>query len=245
MGLYGRGFATADAARRHGEWRRNNLNRQSCWKEPERRSYRLIGASLLSMCYQEKLSREYVLPGETLAAKIFPPRQQVQNKTVPTYRFELRDGSAFIQDDVGVTLADRSLAIEYACEVARELMRGCEKRTRHWQLDIYDGEGNLAFVIPFAAVDETLDCFEPSFRQSVENFCQVRRTLGESMAAARRTVRESRALVARSRGKPYLAAEGGQTTIKPQTVAMVGRTSSRKPKQSRVALRCVSQINDG
>ena len=145
---------------------------------------------------------------------------------MPVYRFELRDGSAFIQDEVGIALADCSHAVDYACEVARELMRGCETQTRHWQLDVYDGEGNLAFAMPFATVDESLDGLEPSFRLTVENLSQVRRRLGESVAAARRTVRESRALVARSRGKPYLAAEGGQTTIGSPTATMIGRTSS-------------------
>lgn len=99
---------------------------------------------------------------------------------MPVYRFALRDGSDFIQDEGGIALADCSHAVDYACEVARELMRGCEKQTRHWQLDVYDGEGNLAFAIPFATVDETLDGLEPSFRLTVENLSQVRRTLGES-----------------------------------------------------------------
>jgi len=131
---------------------------------------------------------------------------------MPLYRFELRDGSAFIRDDVGVTLADRLHAIDHAREIAHELMRGCERRTRHWQLDVYE-DGDLAFAIPFASLDETLDGFDSSYRQTIETLSNTRRTLGESVAAARRTVRESRALVARSRGKPYLAAEGGQTTI--------------------------------
>ena len=133
---------------------------------------------------------------------------------MPVYQFELRDGSDFIRDDFGVTLADRQSAVDYACEVARELMRGCEKHTRHWQLDVYEGKGNLAFVIPFTSLDETLDCFKPSFRRSIENFCEIRRTFGEAVAAARRTVRQSRALIARSRGRPYLASDGGQTTIR-------------------------------
>jgi hypothetical protein len=40
------------------------------------------------------------------------------------------------------------------------------------------------------------------------------RSFREAMTAASITRRESRALVARSRGKPYLAAEFGQRTIR-------------------------------
>jgi hypothetical protein len=46
------------------------------------------------------------------------------------------------------------------------------------------------------------------------DLCYRCRLLQEAMSAASITMRESRALVARSRGKPYLAAAFGQRTIR-------------------------------
>jgi hypothetical protein len=48
----------------------------------------------------------------------------------------------------------------------------------------------------------------------MEDLCDHCRSLNEVMSAASVTMRESRALVARSRGKPYLAAAFGQRTIR-------------------------------
>lgn len=133
---------------------------------------------------------------------------------MPLYTFELRDGSRRIQDPIGVQLHDHFAAYDYACEVVRELMSGREGETRTWRLDVYEGTAARAFAIPFASVDPTLDHLLPELRATVERWCERSRSLQEAVSAARVTVRESRALVARSRGKPYLAAEYGETTIR-------------------------------
>jgi hypothetical protein len=48
----------------------------------------------------------------------------------------------------------------------------------------------------------------------VEKFCDRRRSVDEMIYTARGTVRESQALVARSRGHLYVAARSGEKTIR-------------------------------
>jgi hypothetical protein len=133
---------------------------------------------------------------------------------MPLYTFELRDGSCGIADTVGVSLADRDQALCYAYEVVRELMGCRERQTRTWRLDVYEDHDRRVFEIPFARLDETLDHLSPHWRTRIEEVCDRSRVLQETYNAARITVRESRALIARSRGKPYLVTEGGQPTIR-------------------------------
>jgi hypothetical protein len=133
---------------------------------------------------------------------------------MPLYTFELRDGSCGIADAVGVGLADRDEALRYAHDVIRELMGCREQQTRTWRLDVYEDHDQRVFEIPFARLDETLDHLSPHWRNNVEDLCNRSRVLQETCNAARITMRESRALVARSRGKPYLATEGGRAIIR-------------------------------
>jgi hypothetical protein len=133
---------------------------------------------------------------------------------MPLYTFELLQGTAPLSDDKGVYLPDRAMALAYGKEVARELMRGREGQTRSWRLDIYEDHRERVFELSFAAIDHTLDHLVPDLRTMVERLCNNYRTWREAVHAAGLTVRESRALVARSRGKPYLAAVAGKQTIR-------------------------------
>jgi hypothetical protein len=133
---------------------------------------------------------------------------------MPIYAFELRDGSKPVMDDTGVHLADREQAFGYAQEIVRELMTGCEAQTRSWQLDVYEAGEGLVFKIPFVQLDPTFAHLDTSWRKTLERLCDGRRSLGEAVHSARATVRESRALVARARGKPYLATSAGERTIR-------------------------------
>lgn len=133
---------------------------------------------------------------------------------MPLYTFKLRQGSAPLADDAGIHLPDREQALVYGKEVARELMQGREAKTRSWRLDIYENHGDRVFELPFAAIDPTLDHLVPEFRSTVERLSNAYRSWQETVHAARVTMRESRALVARSRGKPYLATFAGERTIR-------------------------------
>jgi hypothetical protein len=133
---------------------------------------------------------------------------------MPVYTFELRVGDRTVQDKSGVHLPDRDSAFQYALDVAHELMSCREAQTRSWRLDVYGDDGGRIFELPFAHIDPTLDHLLPEMRTTVERVCDRYRSLREAMAAARVTVRESRALVALSRGRPYLATELGERTIR-------------------------------
>jgi hypothetical protein len=133
---------------------------------------------------------------------------------MPLYTFELRDGSCGIADTAGVRLADRDQALGYAHGVIYELMSQCERETRNWRLDVYEDHDRRVFEIPFVRLDETLEHLTPHWRSKIEDLCNRSRSLREAFSAATVTVRESRALVARSRGKPYLATDRGQHVIR-------------------------------
>lgn len=133
---------------------------------------------------------------------------------MPLYTFELRDGSAPLVDPAGVHLPDRERALAYAQDVARELMHGRESQTRCWRLDVYENRHERVFKLAFAALDTTLDQLAPEVRSVMERLWDRYRSCKEAVHAAQATMRESRALVALSRGKPYLAANAGERTIR-------------------------------
>ena len=132
---------------------------------------------------------------------------------MPMYTFELRDGERPVMDETGVWFADQERAIEHAQNVARELMWGRELQTRSWHLDVYEA-GTCVHQLLFASIDPTLDHLRPALRMNVEQSCDTLRGFKEAMAAARATVLEARARVARSRGKPYLGPVAGTPTIR-------------------------------
>jgi hypothetical protein len=132
----------------------------------------------------------------------------------PTYTFTLRSDGSDVNDDAGVALTDNACAYRYARTVARELMRCRETQTRYWLIKVYrDGEGPL-FDVLFASVDPTLDHLRRELRTSVESVSQRKRALKDVAYACETTLRESRSLLAQSRGKPYLIAENGELTIR-------------------------------
>jgi hypothetical protein len=129
---------------------------------------------------------------------------------MPNYTFELRDGYDPIEDELGVILNDRADAYHYARGVVRELMSGREAQARTWRLDVYENSAERVFEIPFASLDQTLDDLLPELRLIVVGLCECDRTLSEAKQSA---LRESRARLARSRGKPYLITNFGKRTI--------------------------------
>jgi len=133
---------------------------------------------------------------------------------MPKYKFKLSDDSGGVEDDFGVSLPNAEIAYRYACDVARELMDHRERRVRHWRLDVYEDNGEKVFEIPFASVDQTLDHLTPDCRAAVEQCAQRIRSLKDVYYDATLTRRESQSLVARSRGKPYLAADRGRKVIR-------------------------------
>jgi len=135
---------------------------------------------------------------------------------MPRYTFKLRDGSRAIEDEAGVSLPDRERALAYARDVVGELMGCRENDTRSWRLDVYEEGKERIFEIVFASMDETLDHLSPELRGMMVGLCERKRSLQEAIHAARATLRESRAILARARGKPYLATLSGERVIRPE-----------------------------
>jgi hypothetical protein len=91
---------------------------------------------------------------------------------------------------------------------------GKNAEARTWRLDVYEDKGARVFEIAFARFDEMFGHLAPKMRETMVDLRDRCRSLQEAMIAASITMRESRALVARSRGKPYLAAAFGKRTIR-------------------------------
>jgi hypothetical protein len=131
------------------------------------------------------------------------------------YTFRVRDGRGDVEDTAGVELPDRDNALRYARDVVHELMRSRELETRSWRLEIYEsGADGPICEIPFASVDPSLDHLTPKLRTMVESVSERQRLLGDVIHTAEATIQESRALVARSRGRPYLASRFGKSVIR-------------------------------
>ena len=135
---------------------------------------------------------------------------------MPTYTFKLRDGRGGLEDATGVALPNRDAALRYGHDVVHELMRSRELETRPWCLEVYEGDGNDSPIgeIPFASVDPSLDHLAPNLRTMVEGVSERKRLLSDVIHTVKDTIQESRALVARARGKPYLASRFGRPVIR-------------------------------
>lgn len=133
---------------------------------------------------------------------------------MPIYCFKLHDGHGGVEDQNGVSLRDSNRAVQYAHEVVHELMRRREVETRPWRLDVYEAGVGPICQIRFASIDPTLDHLTPEHRRMVETMSERKRSLSDACHALEETVQESWALVARSRGKPYLATRFGKTIIR-------------------------------
>jgi hypothetical protein len=133
---------------------------------------------------------------------------------MPTYTFKLLDDGSGVTDDLGIGLPNIKAAHGYACGVAREMMDHREAATRSWRLDVYENGAKKLFEILFATVDDTLNHLKPDNRKLVELTAVRRRLLQDTYQAACITCRESQALVARSHGKLYIAADHGRKTIR-------------------------------
>src|SRR5262249_16127818 len=114
------------------------------------------------------------------------------------YTFALHHDEGVTEDEGGIWFDDRGRAYRYACGIATELMRGQEKQTRSWRLDVYE-DGKRVDELLFARIDSTLGHVAPRLRAMVEQGAENQRAFKDALSAARATFRESRAGVARAR----------------------------------------------
>lgn len=130
------------------------------------------------------------------------------------YYFDLcdgADGADGVTDDIGIELPHDRAAVEHGYGVARELMRNSDKRCEHFCIAIHDDTGRVRLRLPFSAADLSLALLLPESRAWVERWCERRRELAQVIFDARKTLRQARALIARSRARPYLSTENGRS----------------------------------
>ena len=129
---------------------------------------------------------------------------------MPRYHFNLHDGHGVRPDLDGIVLPHIEAAHEHGLVVAGELMRNREPRARFWKLDVCDTDGEVLLEIDFAQVDYTLNHLGAEVRGSLIHFGETIRTVAKTIAECRMTVLQSRALMARADGKPYVVSDNGR-----------------------------------
>jgi hypothetical protein len=132
---------------------------------------------------------------------------------MPLYFFNVRNGSGDFADRDGTELPDIRSATSYARDLARELMLRNESRKRHWHVLVSDADRNELFDLPFVAIDDSLDHLNPETKRLIEVMCEKRMALAEMVFETRMNVLRVRATVARSRARPYIAAESGHAVL--------------------------------
>ena len=126
------------------------------------------------------------------------------------YFFHLRDGGRGYVDHAGVEFADDAAALAHARSVAAELVKNREKIARHWRIEVQDEGRGTIFVTPLVSQDRTLDHLAPASKQLLEGTVHRRAALRETVAETQTILRKSRAVVARSRGRPHLVVNHGE-----------------------------------
>jgi hypothetical protein len=135
---------------------------------------------------------------------------------MPRFFFNVRNGWGGLADPDGTSLPDVQSAKDYARRLARELMHGHETKRRYWHVVVRDDEDNRVFDLPFFSVDDSMNHLNPDRRRLIEIMCEKRMALAETLFETRMNVLRVRATLARSRNRPYVAAERGHAVL-PQT----------------------------
>jgi hypothetical protein len=129
------------------------------------------------------------------------------------YYFHLKDGCRGYADRSGVRLPSDEAAREHAQSVATELMKNREGKARHWRIAVRNKHGKTLFEVPFIGLDGTLSHLSPPLKKAMEELSQRCYALREAIADARAIQLQARALLAKSRGRPYLAADDGDEIL--------------------------------
>jgi hypothetical protein len=106
-------------------------------------------------------------------------------------------------------LPNHDAAHEHARRVGSELLKNRERKVRHWRIQVQVDRGQILFEIPLITLDQTLSHLSPLRKKAMEELSHRCYALREAIAQARAVQAQARALVAKSRGRPYLAVEDG------------------------------------
>jgi|SRR5215467_13740169 len=129
---------------------------------------------------------------------------------MPRYYFNLKKREGTLLDPDGTDLPDEAAARKHALQVMRELMHNAHVRTRAWRLAVMDQDRNPCFELLFASHDGSMAHFTPELRSSIEMVCRRQASLTDTIVDVRATMLQLRGTLARSDGRPYVAAENGR-----------------------------------
>lgn len=128
---------------------------------------------------------------------------------MPQFFFNLKHLSGVVVDPDGANFPDVESARAHATTTVHELMKNREATTRSWRLDVCDSERLTLFGIAFADEDRSLDHLSPPLRASLNEVrCETIRLL-DNVQETRTMLLRIMAVLARSSGKPWLAAVDG------------------------------------
>lgn len=128
---------------------------------------------------------------------------------MPMYYFNLKDVQNIYADPDGVDLRDEAHVLEYAHQVAQELMQSRQVKTRSWRLQVCDVDHKVLFELLFATVDHTMHQLPPELRRTVETVSARTAGLSDAIHDMRTTLHQIKGTLARCDGAPYLAAFNG------------------------------------
>ena len=129
---------------------------------------------------------------------------------MPHYYFNLKKRDGVLLDTDGMDLPDEAAARKHAHQVMRELMHNANVRTRACRLAVMDQDRRPCFELLFASYDDSMAHLAPELRSSIEMVCHRNASLTDAIVDVRTTIRQLKSTLARSDGRPYVAAENGR-----------------------------------
>jgi uncharacterized protein DUF6894 len=133
---------------------------------------------------------------------------------MPMYYFNLKTQEGRELDPEGVELFDDVEAGEFGKDVALELMRQRETKTRFWRIEICDAERKRIDELLFASVDPLIDALSPAHRITVQQASARTAALIDTILDTRNSYYELKARLSASEGSPYVASVDGATIQK-------------------------------
>ena len=129
---------------------------------------------------------------------------------MPRYYFHLKRRADTLFDTDGTDLPDEAAARDHALGVMSEVMRNANVRTRAWRLAVMDQDRQSCFELFFASYDDSMAHLTPELRSSIELVCRRNASLTDAITDVRATMLQIRGTLARSEGRPYVAADNGR-----------------------------------
>jgi hypothetical protein len=132
---------------------------------------------------------------------------------MPLYHFNLRNGCGDVLDPEGTELPDVAAARDYGCALVSELIFRNEALRRHGRLVVRDANDRWLFELAFLDFDEAVRRCGPAMQRLIAQTCENRLALDQLKFESRMALLSAKAMLARSKSRPYLAADHGRSVL--------------------------------